>query len=165
VWPTGSPKSTISGDGRVDGRSHECRNSWLPGRNWHSFRPANGFFSVSSLSDGHADVMVPYNWVRSYTIATVAGRKRVTDADPGGEERAAPHHRLHLASDHERGPHPHRSQCAGSREQGGDLRLRRSGGLGRRPGRLQLAQAEIPVATSFRPRRAGSTARPASSED
>jgi|GEM_PF-3954002 len=45
---------------------------------WHRSRRAKGLFSVSYVSDTQADVTDPYNWVRSYTIATVAGRKRVT---------------------------------------------------------------------------------------
>ncbi|HOI59658.1 MAG TPA: DUF6531 domain-containing protein, partial [Methanoculleus sp.] len=39
---------------------------------------AKGPFSVNYVSDTQVDVTDHYNWVRSYAIATVAGRKRVT---------------------------------------------------------------------------------------
>jgi len=60
---------------------------------WHRSRRAKGLFSVSYVSDTQVDVTDPYNWVRSYTIATVAGRKRVTavvnPAWPSDPDKAA----------------------------------------------------------------------------
>jgi len=68
-------------------------NSWLSWKDRDSFRRAKGLFTVSYVSDSRVDVTDPYNWVRSYAIATVAGRKRVTavvnPAYPAEPDKAA----------------------------------------------------------------------------